>query len=365
MKRIQLIIAAGLVGVLVALVYLLFEWVLAEAIQLFWYDWLDVERHWWLVVPFTVLLTYVYFGVQHLLDAHSEAKEHALAETPRRATLRALVVVLTVGFLSLFAGASLGPEAVLIPAVILVGQLVAMRWIDTKPGAALLAGTGFVALFVAFFSSLLGGVLGLYLLKKTKGVELNAIVVAVLSVAALTAFITLQLLERHFFAFPPYTFTLSLPTMLWLTVLLVAGYVMNVALRWLVDRFHGVHALVAHDWRRTALVASLGLSLIYLVGGPHVQFTGNEAIAPVYSQAAEIGLAGLLVIIVTKVLALAWSHAMGYRGGLVFPVLLVGSAVSAIVSLYAADTNPMAFILVFLVGALAADRRTHVIVEQN
>ncbi len=244
----------------------------------------------------------------------------------------------------------------------IVGQLIARKTAQPTAGAALLAGAGFVALFVAFFSSLFGALLGIYLLIKTQGIKLTFPVASAFAVAALSAYAELQLLERHYFAFPSYDFHVSMQTVFWMVVLATAGYLVNRMLRVLVDSFHGVHAVNAHDWRRLALVASVGLSLIYILGGPQVQFTGNEAIAPVYNHAAELGLTSLLVIMLAKILAIAWSHAMGFRGGLVFPVLLVAAAASGIASLYVSDLNPLACLLIFVVGVLAADRRTKVII---
>src|SRR5690606_31307674 len=85
-------------------------------------------------------------------------------------TFSNLAKVLGIGFLSLFAGASLGPEAVLVPASTITGAMVGLTFIsNNKASVKTLGIAGFSALFAAFFSSMFAGLLGLLLaLKESK-----------------------------------------------------------------------------------------------------------------------------------------------------------------------------------------------------
>ena len=116
-----------------------------------------------------------------------------------------------------------------------------------------------------------------------------------------------------------------------------------------------------NNWLVTANIAGLGLGVLFLIGGPLVQFTGNESVAPLFAQATELGVGGLLLIVLIKIVVIAWSLAMGYRGGLVFPFILVASGVVAIGTLYNADLNVLLAVFIFLAGLLKADRKANLI----
>ena len=96
-----------------ALIYFYFEAAVHQGIELVWTDWLNTETRRWLVVPLCVVMSLIFFGVQHYLDPNSEKKEsHGLGAMPGP-TPANFAKVLFIGFLSLVAGASLGPEAIL------------------------------------------------------------------------------------------------------------------------------------------------------------------------------------------------------------------------------------------------------------
>jgi H+/Cl- antiporter ClcA len=79
-------------------------------------------------------------------------------------------------------------------------------------------------------------------------------------------------------------------------------------------------------WPLTAALFGLILGLLYWWGGPTIQFSGNGGSHTLAVTQATYGLAGLAVLILTKLLATAWSKATGYRGGLVFPSIYMGMA---------------------------------------
>jgi H+/Cl- antiporter ClcA len=93
-----------------------------------------------------------------------------------------------------------------------------------------------------------------------------------------------------------------------------------------------------------------------------VEFTGNKSIMPMLQQASSLGLSGLVWIVVVKVAAISWSKAVGYRGGMIFPIIFIAAVLVAIVQLYVPGFNFIYGLIAAIIGALVANRRTHVLV---
>ena len=150
--------------------------------------------------------------------------------------------------------------------------------------------------------------------------------------------------------------------MLIAAVLVVAGYISTLALKGSHDIFEKIrtHEKLSKWWLQ-ALIAGGGLSALYLMGGPLVQFTGNHSIAPMLSQATSLGIIGLLWIYIVKLVAISWSKVMGYRGGLVFPMIFIASILAAIATLIYADTNFMLALIGAMIGVLAAERKAKIL----
>lgn len=357
MRRVRLIVAALAVGVLVAIIYSLFEWAVSNAIHQLWLDTFDTDTNRFLVIPLAIGLGVLYFAAMHFIEDGEAAK--------KRPPLIKLSVVLVVGFFSLLAGASLGPEAILIPASLIAGTL-ASRWMRLEKDAKILGLAGFVALFVAFFNSILGGLLGLYLALKTQPQKLGPFNYVLLLFTALAAFVTLGALPgKGSFEFPAAGTSFSLLTIILSVGFFAAGVLSQRILEKTVSVFQKFKKQLSDGWLKQGLVAGAGLSIIFLLGGPLVQFTGNESIVPVFEQAKDIGVIGLVWIVVMKLVAIAWSIVIGYRGGLIFPLIFVGSAVVATVTLYTSSFNLILGIFIFLAGALVADRKSKVITNHT
>ncbi len=120
--------------------------------------------------------------------------------------------------------------------------------------------------------------------------------------------------------------------------------------------------LKRHSWIVHAIVASVGLTCLYLIGGPLVEFTGNKSIVPMFEQASSLGLIGLVWILIVKSIAIAWSKALGYRGGMIFPTIFLASVLVAITQLYVSDLNGIYGIIAVVVGAFIANRKTRILV---
>lgn len=354
MQYSKLLGGSAVVGLIVAIVFIIFEFLLHEAIHLVWLDLFDSESHRLVTVGLVMVLGLVYFGAVHYLDSSEQKKKRTLiAELP---------AMLFIGFLSLFAGATLGPEAVLIPAALICGKLGA-GWFRLHEHKQLLGISGFVALFVAFFGSLFGGLLGFYLAKKSMSKErFTAIDYVSISLAAIAAYLVLGVFENEgAFRYPGTESGITVVGMVVYGLVLLAGVLYQKLLGVGLKLANSIASTTRSVWWKHALIASGGLATLYMLGGYYVQFTGNEAIVPVFQDATTLGLIGLIWISIVKVAAISWSVAMGYRGGLVFPLVLVASSVVAIATLYTYDFNIVLAIFVFLAGLLYADRNTKLV----
>lgn len=368
MKKIGIILGVALVGVLVAVTYHLFENAVHGAISLVWYDWFNTSENRIFVLPLAIIISVVFFGLQHCLDAKSEGhQEHGLGEMPTPSLLN-FAKVLLIGFFSLLAGASLGPEAILVPACMIVGGMVGQRIVGgdekNEPLVKLFSAAGIMALFTAFFHSAFVGVLSLFLVMRQAKVKFQPILLVVALVSSVASYYTLQLIEAEAYApLPEYNWSLTLNTVFISVLLLGIGYVLVVTMDKAVRLFQNVREYSAFSvWWVRGLLAGGVLGAIYLVGGPLVEFTGNLSIQPLFADAASIGLSGLLLILVAKIAAIGWSKAIGYRGGMIFPTIFLAAVVVAIIQVFVKDYNLIYGMIAVIIGALAANKKNHTLV---
>lgn len=352
MKQAKVLAVALLIGAGVSVVFLLFEEAVHWATVLVWNAWLQTETQRLFAFFGAVLFGMLFFALKHAIDQRqTKLNKHPVYN---------LGAILLVGFASLLAGATLGPEAILMPAAMIVGQLIGTRHFPTG-SKQLFGAAGVIALFVAFFDALWGGLLGFLFLRKSIVEHLTPFRYVGLATAAIGALITLQLLTHDT--------TFALPSGPFLTFTGVGLYALGVAIgiglhrvlaatTWLATE---LKTRIRSEWYAQAMFASVSLGLLYLFGGYLVQFTGNTAIQPVFEQSTELGIWTLLWLAIIKMVTIAWSQTLGYRGGPIFPLMFAGSAIAAAATLYTADFSPLAMALAVLIGALIADRKYHLI----
>lgn len=363
-KNAKLLCAIFLISISVALTYTVFEKGVSFALDLIWHDWLHTNQIRLLIIPIIFTFTLVFFWLQHHLDRQEENQEaHGLGNMPKP-TLRNFSVVLLIGFFSLIAGASLGPEAILVPACMILGAYISNSLFSSHAkDATTLAGMGIVALFAAFFNSFVVGVLAVLLVTKQTKSKLTSSLLLTATLTAAVTYITLQLIDvRAAITLPAYNWHITLSTLFWSLLLVAGGYITIRLLSALHDRFRHIYTrIVAKPWWMHAAVAAAGLSLLYIAGGPLVQFTGNHSIIPLAEQAPTLGLMGLIWIIIVKAAAIAWSKALGYRGGLIFPSIFLAASLVAIVELYIPGFNGIYGLIAVMVGAFVADSKTGIL----
>lgn len=343
--------------------YFYFEYAVRHATSYVWDDLLDTGAHRLLVVPLCLALTLAYFGVQHLLDPKSEDHEaHGLGAAPDP-TVTNFVKVLAIGFLSLLAGASLGPEAILVPASIMLGGYLGARLADRRKQTLQLFGmAGFMALFTAFFNSFFVGILSLLLVRKQSGIRITpGLIILAVAASGGSALMLAVLRSSAYVETPGYSWALNLRDLALFAVLAAAGYLVTYGLGAAHDLSQRVvRPIKGRSWWLHGLTAGAGLSVLYLAGGSLVQFTGNESVVPMFKQSADLGLWGLLWLAIIKVIAIGWSKAGGYRGGLVFPTAFVAAVAVAMARLYVHDVNLIYGLIAVMAGALYADSRVKI-----
>lgn len=364
MKKALIFTAAILVGVGVALIYHFFESIVHGSIDYIWYSLLNTDDRRWLVVPALIILSLAYFGAQHVFDLASESHEsHGFGDVPKPSIIN-FIKVLGIGFLSLVAGASLGPEAILVPAAMIFGAYVGAKVFKDSKASKILGAAGFIALFAAFFHSFIIGLLSILLVKKKAKAKLNFELLLIAILAAGSCYLAVKALSSPtYFDFPSYSWRLSFSSLLACLVLLVAGGLVTYAINFANAGFKKVHkAINIKAWWHKSLVAAVGLSLLYLAGGPLIEFTGNKSIEPMLHQAPSLGFIGLLWILITKIGAISWSKTLGYRGGMVFPTIFLASVLVAISQVFINDINFIYGLIAALAGALIADSRVKVLI---
>jgi H+/Cl- antiporter ClcA len=362
MKALKTLFGALVVGVGVAVVYYFFEAAYGAAIDYIWYEQFDIVNNRALIVPLTFLGVFLFFAAQHYLDRDAENSEsEGLGNVPK-ANLANFAKVLFIGFLSMVAGASLGPEAILIPTSVILGLMVAKGISKDKKISKLFTLLAFVSLFTAFFSSIIAGAVGLILALSRSKAKLSPPILIFSLISSVATLVVLRLLDtKPYLSLPGGSLEISLQTVLLSLQAVFIGYVFVYVLeRAMSSSRKLITSFKLDEWYIKAFVVSAGLSLLYVLGGPLTMFTGNESKPPMLSQSQELGLLGLGLILIVKVLAIGWSKVGGLRGGMVFPSIFVAATIASMTSLYVEDLHIGVMSLLIVVGMLIANNKRHV-----
>ncbi len=366
-NKLKILLSCFFIGIAVALTYYGFEFVVHHSINYLWIDLLNSDDKRYMVMPAVIFFGFIFFFLKSKLMPNSGNNEsHGLGEGSTNASLRAFFVVLLVGYFSLIAGASLGTEAILVPACLIAGALIGNKYIASeKDSSKIVSAAAIMALFAAFFHSFIIGLLSLFLVKKVAGAKITPALILISIIASGAATITLNIIDpetANYFRLPSNSLEIKLEDSLTAIVLVVAGYLSTLVLK----QIHRVFSKAKTTFGKesvfkASLIASLGLGLIYLIGGPLIQFTGNESIKPLFEQAPTLGVVGLIWIWITKLIAIGWSKTMGYQGGLIFPMIFVGSTLVAIAIKFSPDANFLFLLIAVVIGILAADKKAKIL----
>ena len=365
--KLKLLFLTGVVGVFTALTYYVFEFAVHNGIDLIWDTLFNTENYRWRIFPLCIALTIVFFGFRHLLDKSTDRQEsHSLGNDTFDVSIKGFTKVLFIGFWSLVAGPSLGPEAILIPASVILGMYLSEKVLpDQEEAMNIMKGAGLVALFAAFFHSFFIGFLSLFVMSlRSDKIKLNLQLILIAMIASGTSTITLNIISpsNQYFNWPAYSLTFRLADLAIAILLISAGYFYT----WSVHYSHNIavyfrNFLLEYPWWVIAVSAGLSLSILYFAGGPLIEFTGNKSIQPLFLQANSLGIRGLLWILLLKIFAIGWSKALWYRGGMIFPTFFVAGVIVAGIGQFYSEINFMLGIVAIMTGALIADRRAKVL----
>lgn len=280
---------------------------------------------------------------------------------PGRIDMKQTPAMIVASLFSIVAGGSAGPEA---PLVQVNGSL--GGWLGTKmnlslPTVRIFTFCGMSAALGAFFGAPLGGALFALELPHRRGLEYyEAIIPAVLS--AILSFTVFRFSTGlsiggmyHFESIP----ALTLMNLLEGAILGAVGAA--VALLFVLV-FRVVGYLTEPLHHQTVLLATLGglsIGLIALVF-PQTLFFGEKQIDSIIEQGATYGITLLLLIGLAKMLAISCTLHSGFRGGFIFPLFYIGSAVGLAISLGFPQIHPTIAIVCLMAAVNVAITKTPV-----
>jgi H+/Cl- antiporter ClcA len=350
---------AALIGVMNALVFLGFEWVVHHGTDYIWNDLADSDEVRWRVLPLAILLSLVFSLLVRATRQPRMAPPHvdplAAEEDAQPATLDGIAVILVIGAASLLAGASLGPEASLVAVSTGLGTWLAARAGQTD-AARLLVLSSVGALMVAFLGSLVAALIPLLLLFREKRLTLATALPPI--AAGLAAYATLYAIqgEAEGWGSIPAAEDLHLDDFFTAFVLGAIGMGVAVLLKWALGHSGNAAERIDRTWAWPLSAALFGAVLggLYLAGGESVQFSGSEGIGILLREQADDGALVFAGLIAVKLAVTVWSLAIGYRGGLIFPTVYAGVAMTLLVGTVAEGLAGPGAMIGAISGILAA-----------
>ena len=332
-KNTVYILVSLVMGIIVGFLYLGFEWLVNNGSNWLWNDLVQSDTYRWRVIPLAIVMsialtgTIVALGKKRVLKPSSGLLDE-LSEI-KKTSIKDITIVLIIGALSLLAGASLGPEASLVAASMgtaawLSGRLNALK----QPVAFVLSISSIGALLAAFFNSLLPVFIPILLLKQKN--KLNAINALIVILSGVSAWSVVRLIKDSAYIQIPVSSSISISNVAIAALLGFLSIALTVCIKWTIEKmFPLIHKLNAKlPWLLSASIFGLVLGLLYFIGGQSVQFSGSEGLKLLSENVAQYSAMALLGLILVKLLSTSWSITTGYRGGLVFPSIYMGVALS-------------------------------------
>lgn len=257
--------------------------------------------------------------------------------------LRGLPGVVIASVISLVAGASLGPEG---PLVTIIGGLatwVALRLRLPEQMGLLLSLSGVSSLTAGIFGSPLASGLLLAETAPFAGVELYRRIIPALAAGTVGYIIFDALIGPPIVPiFEPSQDPGLWPFLIALGFGIVGGFLGVVY----IEGFHRLRDAIRRFDGQPVLKATVGgfvIGVVALVFGELTLFSGEHEIYDAVEQAGTLGIGGLGLLLVGKIIASLVSLVCGFRGGRIFPVMFLGGVLGLVVSaLFPAIPAPIA-----------------------
>lgn len=359
MAKLKPLLISLLIGVVNAVVFVIFEWLVNEGTNVIWNDIFNTDTIRWMVIPLAIVLSIAFSGLLRLLkqDRIVAVKTDIFDEVNLKpTTLNAIGIIFIVGLASLLAGASLGPEASLMGLSIGIGVWLAQKS-GTMKAAGLYALTSVGALLVAFLGSLIPLAIPLLLLykKEKKIVFANIIPPIVAGLAAYMSLIIIKGAPEGYGTIPlaPDFLPVDLLTAL---VLGIAGAIIAKLLKTFIAKFAVTSQRFNKSLHWIGAAALFGgvIGIAYFVGGETTQFSGSEGTKLLAASYHTMNPLMLLIIVLAKLLATSWSLPSGYRGGLIFPSIFMGVAMGILAGMIVPAAAGPGVVLGSVSGIVAA-----------
>ena len=346
----QLIFCAALIGIAGGLVATAYYYVLEACLHVTWRtvpEFLSpyfpaqfpVWHYVWLATTiggFCVGLTLRYMGLPGEV-AMVVDKVH----DPGRIEIKQTPAMIVASLFSITAGGSAGPKAPLVQILGSFGGWLGSKLRLTLVNTRVLTFCGMSAALGAFFGAPLGGALFALELPHRRGLEYyEALIPAVLS--AILSFFVFRFNTGltiggmyHFEAIPELTL-MNLGHGLLLGAIGALIAVIFVVL------FRFIGSVLKRLEHYTILLATLGGLAIGLLAlaVPQTLFFGEKEIQTIVETGATLGLAMLLVIGFTKMLAISVTLHSGFRGGFIFPLFYLGATFGCAIALQFPAIHP-------------------------
>jgi H+/Cl- antiporter ClcA len=280
---------------------------------------------------------------------------------PGRIEMKQSPAMVVASLFSITAGGSAGPEAPLVQVNGSIGSWLGGTLKLSMATTRILTFCGMSAALGAFFGAPLGGALFALELPHRRGLEYyEALIPAVLAaIASFTVFRFTTGLSiggmYHFESIPPLTLS-NLGQGAILGVIGAAVALLFV----LIFRIVGYLTEPLHH--HTILLATLGgLSIgLIAIAYPQTLFFGEKQIDTIIEHGAAFGIATLLMIGLAKMLAISCTLHSGFRGGFIFPLFYIGSAVGLAISLGFPQVHPTISMVCLMAAVNVAITKTPV-----
>lgn len=336
MEKIKIIIISIIIGIAVTVSYLFVEFIDTSVVNTIWNDIFNTNENRMLVIPVAIFLSIIFSAVIMILKNKriGEAETNLLSDEKISPTsIKEVLTVLIIGCAGLLAGASLGPEGVLVAICSGIGI-----WFAQKSGkmeaAKLFVASSVGALLVGFFGSLLPILIPVIMIyRKEKSIIPSHLLPPI--IAGVTTYITLYLIKNGEIGFGsiPTGTTYNFQDLIGAFLLGIFGSIIALLLKNFIKRFEIIAKRIdlRTHWLVSASIFGGVIGILYFIGGPTVQFSGKEG-TEMLLQNNPNSIIILAVIVIAKLIATGWSLPAGYKGGLVFPSIFMAVALSLILT---------------------------------
>ena len=358
---IKLLALVSVVGVICALIFFTFMVLVSQATALIWEQaaaTLGIDQRLFTVLVCTLGGLLVGLLVK-LFGDHNGIFAELMLEFGRtgRFDYRNAPGIVITGFVSLVAGASLGPEAPLADACGGMGTLIADRLKLDEQETRSMGYSGVSGMIAAMITSPFGGaLLGLEAAQgSTSGKQTYFWVLFPSLLASAVATVVFVLLSGSFFEtlyqFPAYT--PQLVDLLYAVPLGLIGGVAGLLFMLSLKRLQRLFQPMKQHVVLRGVVGGLAMGIIGALL-PLTLFSGEEGTSDLITHAAEIGVVMLIVLALFKLFATALLLATGWKGGYIFPIMFASVALGLAVNLLFPAIPVAATVAATMAGALVA-----------